>query len=184
MARSDRRRASTTVALGLAIGALLPLGLGACGDDEQRVAPYDITPVPAVPDRTATPVDGPLPDGQYWTTDLRPGDTPGTLGATVVQAYFGPGCVEVLGTAACTPEPGIAPEPQVEITIDPATVILVTVVDDDRRNHSVPVAELIGLVSGAAPDPLAPEGYRFGDDPFLLTVRDGAVTEINQIWVG
>jgi|GEM_PF-1018225 len=171
--------------LALLVGVFATVGVTACGgDDEQRVAPYDVTPVPAVPDRTAAPTDGALPDGQYWTTALLPGATEGTLAATIVQAYFGPGCIEALGEAACTPEPGVAAEPTVDLAIDPAGVVLVTVVDADRRNYSIPVAELVRLVAGEAPNPLAPEGYEFSDDPFLLTVRNGAVTGINQIWVG
>ena len=82
----------------LAALVVLPTTLVACGgDDVQRVSPYDVTPVPAVPDRTAEPVEGVLPDGQYWTTGLRTGDDDSTLAATLVRAYFGPACTAELG---------------------------------------------------------------------------------------
>lgn len=165
--------------------AVCCLAVVSCGgDDEPRVNPYDVAPVPAVPDRTAEPLAGALPDGQYWTEAIRPGEKADTLAATLVRAYFGPACTEELGAAACTTEPGVDATVSVDVDIDVAEVVLVTVVDDDRRNYSVPPAELARLVSGDTPDPLAPEGYTFGDDPFLLTLRNGAVTEVVQIWVG
>lgn len=176
--RSRRRRRLAALLLGTTV--LVSCG----GDDEQRVAPYDVTPVPAVPDRTAVPTDGTLPDGQYWTEGFGIGAEEGRLTATLVQAFFGPACVEELGADGCTTEPGVDDDPAIEVVVDLAEVLLVSVVDDDRRNYSIPATELARLVAGEVPDPNAPEGYVFGDDPFLLTVRDGVVTEVAQIWVG
>lgn len=169
----------------LAALVLASTALVACGgDDEQRVAPYDVTPVPAVPDRTAVPTDGTLPDGQYWTEGFGIGDEEDRLTATLVQAFFGPACVEELGADGCTTEPGVDADPAVDVVVDLTDVVLVSVVDDDRRNYSIPADEFARLVAGDAPDGRAPDGYTFTDDPFLLTVRDGVVTEVAQIWVG
>jgi hypothetical protein len=179
--RTHRRH--THLARSFAVVLLGASALASCAEEGRQASPYDVTPVPAVPDRTSEPSDGVLADGQYWTQEIRTGDSEGTLVATLVRAYFGPACVEALGADACAVEPGVATEPASDVVIDIAEVILVSVVDDDRRNYSVPVTELIRLVAGESPDPLAPEGYVFGDDPFLLTVRDGVVTELAQIWI-
>ena len=157
--------------------------LAACGDDEQVVSPYDKVAVPAVPDRTEAVPDASaaLTDGQYWATAT------GVDGAAVqfvlTQAFFGPACEEELGADACDGEMGVVDDPSREIGVTMDGVSPITVVNEQRENFAVPGDEFVRLVAGEAPSADAPEGFAYQRYPFLVSVRGGNVTAVQQIWM-
>lgn len=165
--------------------AALALGLSlvGCSEPEETVAPYDRVAVPAVPDRTRPVVDGQLADGDYWATALVTVDDGTRLSARIAQAVFEPTCTAELGAAACADGYAVIDTEVVELAIEPTELVAVSVVADDRRNFAIDGAELLALVSGAAPAAGAPDDYAFVAYPFLVAVRDGRVVEARQIWV-
>lgn len=169
-----RRTAVLAVSLGLC--------LTGCSDPEEAVAPYDRVGVPAVPDRTRPVVDGPLPDGDYWATEIITVDG-GGLAAQIARALFDPTCTTELGAEACADGYAVIDAPVTELAIDPSELVAVSVVDDDRRNFAIDGEELLALVSGAAPTAGAPDDYIFTAYPFLVAIRGGRVVEARQIWV-
>ena len=170
------RRAARVLAISLG------LCLTGCSDPEETVAPYDRVGVPAVPDRTRPVVDGPLPDGDYWATEIIAVDGAG-LAARIARALFDPTCTAELGAEACADGYAVIDAPATELAIDPADLVAISVVDDDRRNFAIDGTELLALVSGAAPTAGAPDNYIFTAYPFLVAIRDGRVVEARQIWV-
>ena len=59
----------------------------------------------------------------------------------------------------------------------------VTVVGSNRQNYAITGPELQHLVAGSDPASVAPDTYTYVPYPFLVTVRDGIVTTVHQIWV-
>jgi hypothetical protein len=161
----------------------ISVGLSACSEQGESVAPYDRVGVPAVPDRTRPVGEGSLPDGDYWAMSITSTDDGLTLTAQVGQALFDPTCTTELGADACAEGFAVVDAPTAELTIEPDDLAAVSVVASDRRNFAVDGAELLALVSGSAPDAGAPDDYAYAPYPFLLTVRNGAVVEARQIWL-
>jgi hypothetical protein len=156
--------------------------LAACGSDEQVVHPYDRTPVPAVPDRTAEVVDSdPLPNGQYWAPTVTADG--GRLTFDLAQAFFGPACAEALGADQCDGDMGLKADPTRSFTVDPTGAAPISVVAENRQNYAIPAPELVNLVGGGDPSADAPDGYGYTEFPYLLTVDAGTVTAIQQIWM-
>lgn len=173
-------RRGALVALVVAAASML---LGACGDDEQVVQPYDKVAVPAVPDRTQPipAADAALADGQYWATAS--GVEGDAVQFVLTQAFFGPACEEELGADACDGEMGVLDQPSRDIGVTPVGVSPLTVVNEQRENFAVPADEFVRLVAGEAPAATAPEGFAYQPYPFLVTVRGGNVVGIQQIWM-
>lgn len=174
--------------------AVLVLLLVACADDEPvTVQPYDRAPVPAVPDRTtpikrtSVAVDGSLlpsaDDGDYWAEAIAVGSGRPFIMFDLSQAVFAQTCVEEHGAEACDDEYAVIPEPHGTVSVLWDSLQSVTVVDENRQNYAVPGAELASLVGGNAPSTDAPDGYRYMPYPFLVTVRDGTIVDVHQIWV-
>lgn len=176
--RTTRRRIARCCGT---LGLVAALVLTGCSEPEETVAPYDRVGVPAVPDRTRPVVDGSIPDGDYWATAIIAAD--GGLTARIAQALFDPTCTEELGADECSAGFAVIDTPAVELTIDPADLVTVSVVASDRRNFSIDGAELLALVSGSTPTSGAPDDYAYVAYPFLLAVRDGRAVEARQIWV-
>ena len=181
------QRSRHAAALAALTVSVLTVTATACSSTPHALRPYDRAPVPAVPDRThevaAAWVDSNvgLADGQYWASDAHVDAD--RLVFTLEQAFFGPACAESLGADECMSDYGVLDEPTGELTADPTAITVASVVADDQRNFSVPATELVNLLGGGSPDPAAPTDYQWVDFPFLLTVRNGAVTEARQIWV-
>lgn len=155
----------------------------ACGGDDltqHSVDLYSRAQVPAVPDRTAA-VGGELADGTYWATATGAGDD--TVDFTLTQAFFGPACTDELGADACDGDVGVKDEPALTVTVPVGDVRTVTVVDGKQQNYGVDAAELARLVNGDAPSSEAPDGFAFEPFPFVVTVVDGKVVEIRQVWM-
>ena len=172
----------------------LAVVFAACTDDGVRtVQPYDRAPVPAVPDRTtavrqqSVGVDGTLAptieDGDYWAEATAVGSGRPFIMFDLSQAVFSQTCIEELGAEACEDDYAVIPEPHGTLTVLWDTLQSVTVAGEDRQNYAVPGAELASLIGGNAPSAEAPAGYAYVPFPFLVTVRDGTITEAHQIWV-
>ena len=170
------RRRST-----LAIAAALVLA--GCGSETLgSVDLFDPSPVPAVPDRTSDPAGAPdKDDGQYWAIDAEYDG--GIIRFTVVQALFGATCETELTPAQCQGGVGVLPGEPTVLNAEPDTMSSVTVVGSNRQNYAVTGPELQHLVAGSDPASVAPDTYTYVPYPFLVTVRDGIVTTVHQIWV-
>ena len=152
------------------------LALAACSDPGPgKVHPYDRAPVPAVPDRTTeVPATGELPDGQYWATVTgATGAVPTpTITWTLVAASFDEtGALHTID------------DPSRELASPISALLSSTVVAADRQNYAVPADELLSLLSENAPSADAPEGFAYAEYPFLVTISNGAVIEVHQIWL-
>jgi hypothetical protein len=171
-ARTGRRLVAVTMAV---------LVLAGCTKDRAlTVGLYDVAPVPAVPDHTAAVLE-PLADGDYWAPSVAvEGDQ---LVFTIQQAFFGPGCAQELGAEACVDEPGVRDQPATSLSVTSADLGSVTVVTADRKNYAVTGTELATLVSGGHPSAKAPPTFAFAPYPYLVTVRDGAIELVHQVWV-
>jgi hypothetical protein len=157
------------------------LGLAGCTKDRAlTVGLYDVAPVPAVPDRTAA-VDEPLADGDYWAPSVAVDGE--QLVFTIQQAFFGPTCAEELGAEACADEPGVRDQPSAVLSVASADLGSATVVSADRKNYAVTGTELATLVGGGRPAAKAPPNFAFVPYPYLVTVRDGAIELVHQVWV-
>jgi hypothetical protein len=164
-----------TVLLGV-----VALAAVACSDPGPgTVHPYDRSPVPAVPDRTqvvdlgiASGVD----DGEYWAVLTH---------ATPRSGSFDPVLTFELQQAEFDADGGVkvTEEPSRTVKAWPATVTVLTVVSAERQNYAVPMDELASLASGAAPSADAPVDYAYVDYPFLVTIMDGDVVEVHQVWL-
>ncbi|HAP76522.1 MAG TPA: hypothetical protein DCR14_10605 [Acidimicrobiaceae bacterium] len=162
--------------------ALAVIGNLLIDDTEDVVKLYDRAPVPAVPSRTEpVPADGALPDGSYWVETIEAVD--GGLQLTVMQAFFGPACVEELGDDECPNDYGVVAAPTAVLPVAATDTVSITVVADTRQNYAVFPDELVRLAGGQPPAAEAPDTYTYVPYPFLATVRDGAVVELRQIWV-
>ena len=174
------------------LGTML-LSLTACTDDPETVQPYDRAPVPAVPDRTtaireqSVMVDGSLapsmPDGDYWAEASAVGSGRPFIMFDLSQALFGQTCFDELGESACANDYGVISEPHGTLSVLWDSLQSVTVVAESRQNYAVPGAELASLIGGNAPSADAPDDYSYVPFPFLVTVRDGAIVDVHQIWV-
>ena len=174
------------------LGTML-LSLTACTDDPETVRPYDRAPVPAVPDRTtaireqSVMVDGSLapsmPDGDYWAEASAVGSGRPFIMFDLSQALFGQTCFDELGESACANDYGVISEPHGTLSVLWDSLQSVTVVAESRQNYAVPGAELASLIGGNAPSADAPDDYSYVPFPFLVTVRDGAIVDVHQIWV-
>lgn len=176
---------------------LLPAALvllAACGGDGiQTVQPYDRAPVPAVPDRTA-PIDpetiggdnalmASVADGDYWAEAVAVGSGRPFIMFDLSQAVFGQRCIDELGAEQCADEYAVISEPHGTLTVLWDDLQSVTVVAESRQNYAVPGAELASLIGGNAPSADAPADYKYVPYPFLVTVRNGTIVDVHQIWV-
>lgn len=178
--------------------AAAALPLAACADDLRErdpVRPYSFVPVPAVPDRTQaidpTWLEGSgetlgtdVTDGRYWATVAGWGEGEGAfVSFDLVQALFGPRCVQELGADACPNDIGVVAEPHGEYPAFVDGLRTVSVVDERQVNYAIDGSELLRLVRGEPAGEGAPAGYAFVPYPFLLTVESGRVVKAEQIWV-
>ena len=122
-------------------------------------------------------------DGDYWAEATAVGSGRPFIMFDLSQAVFSQTCIDELGAAACDDEYAVIPEPHGTISVLWDDLQSVTVVDENRQNYAVPGAELASLVGGNEPSADAPDGYRYMPYPFLVTVRDGTIVDVHQIWV-
>ena len=173
------RRTLALVAASLVLSAVP----AACGSDTLgSVDLFDRSPVPAGPDRTADPAGAPdKEDGQYWAVDAAYDG--GIIEFTVVLALFGATCETELSPVECPGGVGIVSGTPTVLGAEPDTMSSVTVVGTNRQNYAITGAELQHLVAGSEPASEAPDDYSFAPYPFLVTVRNGIVTTVHQVWV-
>ena len=162
------------IALLVVIGMIIPT------EEPESATLYARAPVPAVPERTAA-VATDLADGDYWAEAVTLAD--GRFTFTLMQALFGEACVEELGADECANDYSVLPEPTRELTVALAADTPITVTADSMQNYVVFADELARLLAGAAPAAAAPGDYTYVPFPYLVTVRDGEVVELHQIWV-
>ena len=182
------RRALVAVAALVTTGAVL----AGCGGDEGpgTVGLFDRAPVPAVPDRTMTidassGVDATVGvDGQYWgqLVDVFAAEPP-HLTFRLTQALFAEACIAELGAEACADGHGVVAEPSRVVDVPLSGIRSVTVVSERQQNYAITADELLSLAGDGTAAATAPADYTFADFPFLLTVRNGTVIDVRQIWV-
>lgn len=127
-----------------------------------------------------------IADGVYWGTPEGVGTSSKQfVDLHLVQAFFDEACTARFGTGddACNNDYGIVESPAGSF---PAFVDAryVSVVDEaTKQNYLVDGPELFALVSGRAPAATAPTDFFFVPFPFLVTVKDGTVISLEQVWV-
>lgn len=122
-------------------------------------------------------------DGDYWAEATAVGSGVPFILFDLSQALFGQTCIDELGDAECADEYGVIGEPHGTLTVLWDDLQSVTVVDKNRQNYAVPGWELASLIGGNPPSRSAPTDYRYLAYPFLVTVRDGTIVDVHQIWV-
>jgi hypothetical protein len=180
------RRAATLI-----VAIVVLAGCGGGSNPALTFVEYGKRTPPAVPDRTS-PLDAAwvdagggigtaIADGDYWGT-LADADTPVTVQLQLVQALIGSTCAAELGDDACDSGIGIVDTVTGTIDVDLAGLAAVSVVAADQQNYSVSGAEF-GLLTAGTPNELRPDTFTFVVTyPFLVTVRNGAVVALAQIW--
>ena len=166
----------------VAVLALLLLG---CSSKPQVVHDYDHVPVPAVPERTlSVAASGALTDGMYWAASVRITRAGGTdtIELRITQAAFGPSCEQAGGTDCANGYAAVL-EPHRDITSSPSDLRSTSVAAESRQNFAVTPPEWVRLVRGDAPSSTAPSEYRYAQFPYLVTVANGSVVELRQVWV-
>jgi hypothetical protein len=151
--------------------------------------PYVPVDAPAFPTRSAPPPSGDTwPDGDYYVVVRgAAADAPAPrLAVTIYQLLTGPDAI------AAAQADGVGLDSDVYIPADPATDrdieltadLPISVARPDRPgvSYAISAGELARLVDGAAPEAGAPEGYRYVEFPFLVTVQGGQPTAVQQLW--
>ncbi len=150
---------------------------------------YATAAVPTMPAQTAkVPADNSLPDGVYYATVGESGDPPPAAGAVVfeiVQLFRGNACTAHFGSDdpdACSDDYGVETNPttvrQIALTNQYITIADAATQDSYR----VSGAELYKLIQGDTPSAGAPDGYLYSAFGYLLTVKGGKVTRLEQWW--
>ena len=166
-------------------GAAVLLLLVSCGNDSLgKVGLYDRAPVPFVPDRTEpiTTAPDPLTDGYYWAELMGSAD-PGVLSFELTQVFFAAACEEQFGVDACSQGFAVVAEGARLTGVAAVDLSVVSVVAESRQNYAITGAELGRLVAGEPPASDAPDTYEYRPYPFLVSVTDGKVAEVHQIWL-
>jgi hypothetical protein len=164
----------------VAVGFTVLVG---CSSKPAVVHDYDHVPVPAVPERTMQVAagTGSLADGTYWAATVAV-QSDDTVRLRITQALFGPACEGAGGTDCGN---GYAPvvEPSRDITTTPTSIRSISVAAENRQNYAVTVGEWIRLVRNTSPSSTAASDYRYARYPYLVTIANGAVVELHQVWV-
>jgi hypothetical protein len=153
------------------------------------VGPYVPVDAPVFPTRSAPPPSGPdWPDGDYYVvvrSAATDAPTP-RLAVTIYQLLTGPDAIAAAQAdgVGLDSDVYIPPDPAADRDIELTAELPVSVARPDRPgvSYAISGAELARLVGGAAPEAGAPEGYRYVEFPFLVTVQGGRPTAVQQLW--
>jgi hypothetical protein len=150
--------------------------------------PYQPTTAPTFPTRsTPPPADG-LPDGSYYAVvrgAAADAPTP-RVATTIYQLLTGPEAIAAaqadghgLDSDLYVPE-----QPAANRDIELRADLFISVARPDRPevSYAISAGELARLVNGGAPSAGAPDGYRYVEFPYLITVVGGVPTRLEQLW--
>jgi hypothetical protein len=150
-------------------------------------APAKSAAVPANLIEDGETLNGPLPDGVYFGTlqGFRDQPTPG-ISIDTTQLLTGADC-EVYAKQTgqeCDDDYLVKNDPEGTYIIDvtPGLKITLAAVDGPGTSYAVSYDELRRINDGAPPAAGAPAGFAFTPFPFLYTVKNGAVTSVEQLW--
>ncbi|MCU1395625.1 MAG: hypothetical protein JWM34_4053 [Ilumatobacteraceae bacterium] len=151
----------------------------------------DYTPVspPTVPTTSAAVVaSGTEPDGVYYGTvtegsDATPSDD-NTVAFQLVQLFRGDDCTAHFGAEdqdSCVNDYGVETEPSATLEV-PLTDQYITVSDAaTQKSYQISGDELYGLIHGDDPSG-GPDDYLYSGFGFVITIKGGAVTRLEQWW--
>jgi hypothetical protein len=153
------------------------------------IGPYVPVDAPTFPSRSAPPPTGDTwPDGDYYVVvrgAAADAPTP-RLAVTIYQLLTGPDAIAAAQAdgVGLDSDVYIPPDPAADRDIELTAELPISVARPDRPGVSYAISggELVRLVGGAAPEPGAPEGYRYVEFPFLVTVQGGRPTAVHQLW--
>jgi hypothetical protein len=153
------------------------------------VGPYVPVDAPAFPSRSAPPPSGDAwPDGDYYVVvrgAAADAPTP-RLAVTIYQLLTGPDAIAAAQAdgVGLDSDVYIPPDPAADRDIELTAELPISVARPDRPGVSYAISggELVRLVGGATPELGAPEGYRYVEFPFLVTVLGGRPTAVQQLW--
>jgi hypothetical protein len=130
-----------------------------------------------------------IADGVYWGTivgTFEGAEGPG-ISFELSQVFFGDDCTAQFGTGddVCLNDYQELPEPRGELPAYVASLQYVTVADviDNEISYLIDGAELYRMASGRPPSAGAPEYWALAPFPYLVTVRDGTVISVEQVWL-
>jgi hypothetical protein len=151
--------------------------------------PYVPVDAPAFPTRSAPPPSGDTwPDGDYYVVVRGANaDAPTPrLAVTVYQLLTGPDAIAAAQAdgVGLDSDVYVPPDPAAERDLELTPDLPISVARPDRPgvSYAISAGELTRLVGGAAPEAGAPEGYRYVEFPFLVTVQGGRPTAVQQLW--
>jgi hypothetical protein len=151
--------------------------------------PYVPVDAPAFPTRSAPPPPSDTwPDGDYYVVvrgAAADAPTP-RLAVTVYQLLTGPDAIAAAQAdgVGLDSDVYVPPDPAADRDIELTPELPISVARPDRPgvSYAISAGELARLVGGAAPEAGAPEGYRYVEFPFLVTVQGGRPTAVQQLW--
>jgi hypothetical protein len=132
--------------------------------------------------------DNSLPDGVYYATVGESGDPAppaGSIEFEIVQLFRGDACTAHFGSDdpdACNDDYGVETNPTIDRPV-PVADVYITVSDASTQNsYRISGDELASLLQGDPPAAGAPQDYTYSAFGYLLTVKGGAVTRLEQWW--
>lgn len=122
----------------------------------------------------------------YYAT-ITEGGTPssGSVVFELVQLFVGADCTAHFGIEdedACVNDYGVETKPTTSLTV-PLSSQYITVADAaTQQSLQITGTELFNLIHGDDPAAGAPVGYVYSGFGYLLTVKGGSVTRLEQWW--
>ncbi len=127
-----------------------------------------------------------LGDGTYWATVVGDGTgLPAQVEFRLTEAYFGSACEAHFGGRDGSCDDGVGTDDtnsgEFVMVVGEAGVT----VSDEMTQLSLQIdgGELFRLVAGGSAASAAPAGYRFVGFPFFVTVQDGHIVSVDQVWM-
>lgn len=130
-----------------------------------------------------------IADGVYWGVLVGTFEGAGGEGMSFAlsQVFFGEDCTAQFGTGddVCLNDYQELPEPSGEFPAYVDSLQYVTVADviDNEVSYLIDGAELYRMASGRPPSAGAPEYWALAPFPYQVTVRDGRVIALEQVWL-
>jgi hypothetical protein len=179
-----------TVLLTTAASTSAPTTAAASSGPPSGATGYRPVTPPPFPDHSSLPPTGnSLPDGSYYAvvTGPSPAATSApSVTASIYEVLTGAPAISAAAAdgAGLDSDVYVRPQPVVvrNIGLTPKLVISVAQPDKPDTSYAVSAAELLRLLSGAAPGPGAPATYHYIPFPYLITVAGGAPTRLEQLW--
>lgn len=164
-----------------------PVATSPVAETTGRYVPADDDAPPPLVDGTSDPIENPLPDGTYWSWEYESNGS-ATTEFVLSQLFTGDACLRQFGDSdeACASDNNTLYEPSAT-TMMSGAVGSATVLSPDGEGgfdrFSVSPVEFSRLVAGRTPAADAPTGFSFERHPVIITVRDGEVAAVDQVFM-